>query len=156
MVRPGGPRSVGGGIFGLVLDCLEDPAVHSALAADLIRAGRPGLRLSCFPSTDLDWVDLYHLCNNPLPGTSYYEVLASREPSITWGPVEELLAQTTDQLRWLVWAKTEDAQRRVPRNRPEPLPRPGDLENRPGKLGGGDSALPMDQAAGLLGIPSLV
>lgn len=40
-----------------------------------------------------------------------------------WGLPEMLFADIADSLHWLVWAKTEDAQRG--RNRPAPVPRPG-------------------------------
>ncbi|WP_052372591.1 DUF5361 domain-containing protein [Nocardia otitidiscaviarum] len=40
-----------------------------------------------------------------------------------WGLKEMLLADMVDSLRWLVWAKTKDAQKG--RNRPKPVPRPG-------------------------------
>ncbi|MFI1915933.1 DUF5361 domain-containing protein [Nocardia sp. NPDC020380] len=40
-----------------------------------------------------------------------------------WQLDQFLLADMADHLRWLVWAKTEDA--RQGRNRPAPIPRPG-------------------------------
>ncbi|WP_336086205.1 DUF5361 domain-containing protein [Nocardia sp. SSK8] len=40
-----------------------------------------------------------------------------------WHLDRMLLADMADSLRWLVWAKSADAQHG--RNRPEPIPRPG-------------------------------
>ncbi|MFI6042281.1 DUF5361 domain-containing protein [Nocardia sp. NPDC051321] len=45
-----------------------------------------------------------------------------------WQLTQHLLADMTDSLRWLVWAKTEDA--RNGRNRPERVPRPGVKSDR--------------------------
>lgn len=63
-----------------------------------------------------------------------------------WSDTEWLLADVVDRLSLLVWFKTKDGSKN--RNRPEPVPRPGDAP-RTRKLGG--TALPMDQMAKVLG-----
>lgn len=63
-----------------------------------------------------------------------------------WGDAEYLLADVVDRLSILVWAKTKDGARN--RNRPDPVPRPGDVPQSR-KLG--TTALPMDQMAKVLG-----
>ena len=42
---------------------------------------------------------------------------------MAWSTSDHLLASLVDLTRWLVWAKSDDARRK--RNKPEPLPRPG-------------------------------
>jgi hypothetical protein len=54
------------------------------------------------------------------PGTAVYF-----RRSEGWTVNDHLLAQAVDALNYLAWAKTTDAQRKTPRNRPEPVPRPG-------------------------------
>ncbi|MGN2635339.1 DUF5361 domain-containing protein [Nocardia takedensis] len=48
---------------------------------------------------------------------------ARRPDDHQWQLGQHLLADIADSLRWLVWAKTKDAQRG--RNRPDRIPRPG-------------------------------
>lgn len=42
-----------------------------------------------------------------------------------WPPELQLLALIANSVRTLVWAKTEDAHRLIPKNRPEPIVPPG-------------------------------
>lgn len=49
---------------------------------------------------------------------------AEIDPRAAWSRSEHLLAGQVDALALLVWAKTKDAQHG--RNRPKPIPRPGD------------------------------
>ncbi|MFG1790427.1 DUF5361 domain-containing protein [Nocardia sp. NPDC049149] len=53
---------------------------------------------------------------------------AMNPESHRWQLDQFLLADITDSLRWLVWAKTDDA--RNGRNRPELVPRPGVKSDR--------------------------
>lgn len=53
---------------------------------------------------------------------------AMNPDSYRWQLDQFLLADITDSLRWLVWAKTDDA--RNGRNRPELVPRPGVKSSR--------------------------
>lgn len=62
-------------------------------------------------------------------------LVRAREPERSrWGVAEYLLAVIADSLRWLVWAKTKDAKRG--RNRPKPVPRPGDSQKAQGRFAG--------------------
>ena len=62
-------------------------------------------------------------------------LIRAREPERSrWGVAEYLLAIIADALRWLVWAKTPDAKRK--RNRPKPIPRPGDAGKVQGRFAG--------------------
>lgn len=47
-----------------------------------------------------------------------------------WGIQEQLLAEQVDVLHWLQWAKTPDASKKPPQNRPEQIPRPGVKPNK--------------------------
>jgi len=42
-----------------------------------------------------------------------------------WGIDQQLLAELVDVAHWLQWAKTPDATKKPPQNRPDPIPRPG-------------------------------
>lgn len=86
-----------------------------------------GLRLRDAGSIDFTWRDLWVLLDN-LPPTS----ALARAQGFAWSPTDYLLAQGVDYLAWMAWAQSEDGQKG--RNRPEPLPRPGDA---PERLGGG-------------------
>ncbi len=61
-----------------------------------------------------------------------------------WQLSEQLLADAVESLRWLVWAKTKDAQHK--RNMPKPIPRPGVAG--PERLG---TAAPLDDMNAFLG-----
>lgn len=75
------------------------------------------------------WSDLRAILTN-LPNDSAY--WRKREPERSrWGVAEYMLAMIADSLRWLVWAKTEDAKRN--RKRPSPIPRPGDDQKKKAK-----------------------
>lgn len=113
-----------GGIRGL-LNLLADKPQREAVESDLIERG---LRLRDVGSGDFTWRDLWVLLDN-LPPTS----ALARAQGFAWTPGDYLLAQGVDFLGWLAWAQTEDGQKN--RNRPVPLPRPGDEE--PERLGGG-------------------
>nr|WP_196149651.1 DUF5361 domain-containing protein [Nocardia bovistercoris] len=62
-----------------------------------------------------------------------------------WGLEQHLLADMADSLRWLVWAKTKDAQRG--RNQPERIPRPG-LKSTAERYGTAASIVDMDDFLG--------
>lgn len=85
-----------------------------------------GLRLRDLGSERFTWADLKVFVLH-LPESSAY--WRAREPERSrWGFAEYMLASIADSLRWLVWAKTRDAKRG--RNRPKPIPRPGDSVKR--------------------------
>ncbi|MBF6254398.1 hypothetical protein IU414_06625 [Nocardia farcinica] len=79
-----------------------------------------GLRLNQLGTKRLTWFDLAAVIDNLLPTSAVSRAL---NPDWMWGLPEMLLADAVDSLRWLVWAKTEDAQKK--RNKPKPVPRPG-------------------------------
>lgn len=62
-----------------------------------------------------------------------------------WDTQTYLAAGTVDLLRMLVWMKTKDAQKG--RNRPEPLPRPGD---KPKQERFGNADMSMDEVSAFL------
>lgn len=109
-----------GGI--LSLDALVDE--HSeAIEFDLITLG---LRLRQLGTDVLGWSDLKAIVKC-LPAQS--ALFRSMHPEAQhWQLEQYLLADMADCLRWLVWAKTDDA--RQGRNRPEPIPRPGMKSSR--------------------------
>ncbi|MGO1319932.1 MAG: DUF5361 domain-containing protein [Galactobacter sp.] len=90
------------------------------------------MRLRDLGTPGFTWTDLRAIVKH-LPATSAY--WRAREPEASrWGVSEYLLAIIADATRWLVWAKTKDARRG--RNRPQPIPRPGDAERaKRGKQG---------------------
>lgn len=73
----------------------------------------------------LGWHDLKVIIRW-LPSES--ALFRAMNPDHRWQLTQYLLADITDSLRWLVWAKTEDA--RNGRNRPELVPRPGVKSDR--------------------------
>ncbi|MFD7843997.1 DUF5361 domain-containing protein [Nocardia sp. NPDC059764] len=85
-----------------------------------------GLRLRQLGSEWLTWGDLMALVKFLPPESA---LLRSMQPEAhKWQLDQYLLAEMSDCLRWLVWAKSEDAKHG--RNRPEPIPRPGLESNR--------------------------
>ncbi|APE37665.1 hypothetical protein BOX37_31210 [Nocardia mangyaensis] len=80
-----------------------------------------GLRLRHLATDALTWGDLKAVITCSPRTSALYRV---RHPSEhEWHLDRLLLADMADSLRWLVWAKSADAQQG--RNRPEPIPRPG-------------------------------
>lgn len=53
-----------------------------------------------------------------------------------WGLAEQLLAQVADINSLALWLKSQDAQRKPPRNRPKPIPRPGIEDDSKQTIGG--------------------
>lgn len=91
-----------------------------------------GLRLRDLGSDRFRWSDLRAIVTH-LPVES--ALIRVKEPERSrWGISEYLLAIIADSLRWLVWAKTPDAKRK--RNRPKPIPRPGDEGKAQGRFKG--------------------
>lgn len=87
---------------------LAVPGDREALEAVLIRNG---VRLRDAGNASLSWRDVV--------------VLARQSPRLgDWTRTDYLLAELVDLTSWLAWAKTEDAAKG--RNRPKPIPRPGD------------------------------
>lgn len=87
------------------------------MQADLIDRG---LRLRHLGTEALTWADLNAVITClPTESATFRAVT----PDWMWGVPEMLAADIADSLRWLVWAKTDDARKN--RNRPKPVPRPG-------------------------------
>lgn len=102
-----------------------------------------GLRLRTLASEKLGWRELKAIVKF-LPAES--ALMRSVHPKTHhWQLDQYLLADMADCLRWLVWAKTEDA--RNGRNRPEPIPRPG-LESGRERVG---TAMKVDRMNDFLG-----
>ncbi|MFD4459796.1 DUF5361 domain-containing protein [Nocardia sp. NPDC058480] len=113
MARPF--RGQPGGI--LSLDALVEEH-GEAIEYDIIAHG---LRLRHLGSDVLSWRDLRAIIKWLPSGSALSRAL---DPSGQhWQLNQHLLADMVDSLRWLVWAKTEDA--RHGRGRPDPVPRPG-------------------------------
>lgn len=72
----------------------------------------------------LSWRDVWVVCTNAAPKTPLAVAL---NPKMAWDVQDYLLAEIADSQRWLVWAKTTDAQKK--RNMPKPIPRPGVSES---------------------------
>jgi len=109
-----------------------------------------GLRLRDLGSERLTWTDLRAIVRHSPVDSA---LIRAKEPERSrWGVSEYLLAVIADSLRWLVWAKTKDAKRN--RNRPKPIPRPGDDRRKPrekGKFAGAISR-PIDEVKRLLSL----
>ncbi|QIS16577.1 DUF5361 domain-containing protein [Nocardia arthritidis] len=85
-----------------------------------------GLRLRQLGSEVLNWQDLNAIVRG-LPADS--ALLRAMHPeAYRWQLTQHLLADMTDSLRWLVWAKSADAQHG--RSMPEPVQRPGVKSDR--------------------------
>jgi hypothetical protein len=80
-----------------------------------------GLRLRQLGTDTLNWGDLKAIVSCSPRSSALHRVRNSGEHE--WHLDRLLLADMADSLRWLVWAKSSDAQQG--RNRPEPIPRPG-------------------------------
>ncbi|MFD4443425.1 DUF5361 domain-containing protein [Nocardia sp. NPDC058519] len=111
--RPGGILS---------LDALLEEQCE-ALEFDLISLG---LRLRSLGSEGFSWRDLKVVVKH-LPADS--ALIRSMHPDThRWQLDQHLMADMADSLRWLVWARSEDA--RHGRNRPTPIQRPGVKSDR--------------------------
>lgn len=97
---------------------IANPRQREALQADLIKAG---MRLRNFPSEEHTWGDLKIFIRHLDVHTSLYGVVYPDNSG--WDRQNLLLANISDSLTWLQWAKTKDG--RKGRNRPKPIPRPG-------------------------------
>jgi hypothetical protein len=109
-------RCLAGGILSLVALIEAHP---QAVKADLFERGRDLRELG---TRKLPW-DVFNAFIDTLqvrPESALYRTL---NPQWMWGLPEMLAADIADSLRWLVWAKTEDARKK--RNIPRPIPRPG-------------------------------
>lgn len=95
------------------------------MKADLFDRGRDLRELG---TTALPW-DVFAAVIACLPTQS--ALGRKLNPDWMWGLPEMLAADIADSLRWLVWSKTADAQKK--RNRPTPIPRPG--VKKPERLG---------------------
>ncbi|MFC4123703.1 DUF5361 domain-containing protein [Nocardia rhizosphaerae] len=104
-----------GGI--LSLDALLEEYAE-AIEYDLITMG---LKLRNLGTDELSWGDLKAVISCSPHTSALYRARQPREHE--WRLDRMLLADIADSLRWLVWAKSSDAQHG--RNRPEPIPRPG-------------------------------
>ncbi|MGV9676206.1 DUF5361 domain-containing protein [Nocardia sp. NPDC003482] len=111
--RPGGILS---------LDALLEEH-GEAIEYDLITLG---LRLSQLGEASLSWRDLRAIVRW-LPADSALSRAANPEEH-RWQLTQQLLADMTESLRWLVWSKTEDGARG--RNMPDRIPRPGVRSHR--------------------------
>jgi Family of unknown function (DUF5361) len=60
------------------------------------------------------------------PGTAVFH-----EHNKGWTTTDYLIAQSVDALHYLAWTKTEDAHKKFPQHRPEPIYRPGMTFVRP-------------------------
>ena len=108
------------------------------------------MRLRDCPSPEFDWRDLLIYVKHADDTTKLWQ---SQNPKYAgWTVTDRLLAIIANALRWLVWAKTKDAKRN--RNRPKPIPRPGDDRRKPrekGKFAGAISR-PLDEVKRLLSL----
>lgn len=113
-------RSQPGGI--LSLDALLEEHCE-AIEYDLITLG---LRLHQLGTEVLGWRELKAIIRWLPTESALFR--AMNPEGHRWQLDQFLLADITDSLRWLVWAKTDDA--RNGRNRPELVPRPGVKSDR--------------------------
>lgn len=74
------------------------------------------------------------------PGTAVYA-----EMHQGWTVNDHLTTDMLECLDWLVWAKSTDAQQKVPRKKPKPRPRPG-VEGAPKAKAGKPEDKPMTVA----------
>ncbi|MEV0356368.1 DUF5361 domain-containing protein [Nocardia sp. NPDC050697] len=101
-----------------------------------------GLRLRQLGTDDLSWRDLKVVVQGLPVGSALFR--ATHPDQHRWQLTEHLLADVADSLRWLVWAKSDDAQHG--RGRPQPIRRPGVQDNRE-RVG---TAVGIDQMNGFL------
>ncbi|MGW4634340.1 DUF5361 domain-containing protein [Nocardia sp. NPDC004415] len=109
-----------GGILGL--DALLEEH-GEAIEYDLIALG---LRLRLLGTDALGWADLRVIVKHLPLDSALLRTMYPEESR--WRTAEHLLADVSDSLRWLVWARTDDGRRG--RNRPEPIQRPGRQSDR--------------------------
>lgn len=69
----------------------------------------------------LDWDDLYAFIFASPPGTAVFHAFEKG-----WTTTDYLLAHVIDGIRINNWQRTAGAQKKPPRNIPEPMPRPND------------------------------
>ncbi len=108
-----------------------------AVKADLFDRGRDLRELG---SKNLPW-DVFAAFIDTLrlrPESALYRTL---NPDWMWGLPEMLAADIADSLRWLMWAKTKDAQKN--KNPPKPIPRPG--VKKPERIGTAISIADMNE-----------
>lgn len=97
-----------------------------------------GLR---FDKPECSWRDIHAMFTAAPPGSSIHYELHEK-----WPLEAQLLAANVDAMNTLLWTKTKDAQRKPPRNRPEPIKRPG-VTGRAKKVApGGKQAVVMSLA----------
>lgn len=82
------------------------------------------------------------------PETATHVAVNGREES-EWTLANHLLAMIAENTSLAIWMKTQDAQRKPPKNRPKPIFRPG-VEDDSKKTIGGDT-LPMADMIEFLG-----
>lgn len=111
-----------------------------AIEYDLMRCGA---RLRDFPRAGVSWRDMYVLITQAQPDSAAFKAL---NPHWQRTPELDLLRSIEHSLRWLRWAKTEDAKRN--RDIPEPHRFPWDPE--PEGVMRGD-VMTLDEADDFLG-----
>lgn len=97
-----------------------------------------GLRLRWLGSERLNWRDLLVIVKHSPESSALFRSVHGAEQA-EWTLTNHLLAGMTDVLRWLQWAKTEDAARK--KNRPRPIPRPGIEDDSVKQIGRGSLAI---------------
>lgn len=93
------------------------------------------------------WRDLLVVVKHAPPDSALQRSIGGADAA--WTLTNQLIATAVDSLRWLVWAKTEDAQKR--RNIPKPIPRPGVSGGR-GRMKDAEK-LPVSEVARRLALP---
>lgn len=120
----GALRHRSGGILSL-LTLLDEH--QEAVEYDLISLG---LRLRDLGDT-FTWHDLKIVVGGlPQDSAVSRSILG---PDYIWDNLSQLLATAVDELRVANWMQTEDATKKFPANRPEPIPRPGLKKAKPRK-----------------------
>ncbi|WP_282777286.1 MULTISPECIES: DUF5361 domain-containing protein [unclassified Nocardia] len=80
-----------------------------------------GLRLRRLGTDELSWRDLKAVVSFLPPDSALMRTM--HPETYRWQLDQQLLAEMTDCLRWMMWSKSDDA--RHGRNRPARIPRPG-------------------------------
>jgi len=114
---------------------------RSAIEFDLIKLG---LRLRWLGTDLLTWRDLLVIVQNTFTDTALYR--AMNPDSWQWSLSDHLLAVVADAVITGNWMQSKDGQRN--RNRPKPIPRPG---QEPQDKTYGSGALELDEMADWLG-----
>jgi hypothetical protein len=99
-------------------------------------------------SEDFNWRDLLVIVRHSPESSALFRSVHGVEQS-EWSLTNHLLARVGDTLDLLWWAKTEDATKKPPRNRPKPIPRPGVEDESTKKIG--RSVLPAAEMMDWLG-----